>query len=240
MPIPEPPHEAELNFFYLHHNEAQEFAKLAATDETKLSSFYVRHCLLSAIFAAEALVNRVLGEFYEPKAGLDLLERLPLPDKWYLAPLLCAGPGEAPTSFDRGGLPFQHFVELVKIRNWLVHPKPGHYIGARREPWTITIMETGEEVPWVETVVGPSWPQTRLPWNPFEWEPKHAQQILEVIDGMVTRLKEYLPERITDTWLQEIELRTKQDGSSLRITTRSLWGGYTPDESDTSGRGDDD
>lgn len=223
-------HEVELNFYYLHHNDCKKFVELAKNEQSKLKSFYVRHAILSAVFASEALINRVINDFYLPGEGSASIERLNTFEKWYTAPLLCGKTKTSGHTFDSSKQPFQDFVELFKIRNWLVHPKVGAYVSA----WidnnsSITILEGSKDVPWVETLKGKIWGITRIPFNPFEFESNHAQKALDIIDAMVKELKQLIPDSVTDEWLLEIGIREKGSKGDDKITIESLWGGYTPE-----------
>lgn len=222
-------HEVELNFFYMYYNDAKKLVELAKKERSKLKSFYARHAILSVVFASEAIINRVLDEFFLPVSGKDLLERLSPREKWYVAPLMCGKENPAGKTYDTSKEPFQSFSELVKIRNWLVHPKADEFVDAStNDGSTITIIKTEQEIPWVDTIKGRIWPHMRIPVNPFELTAKHAQKALEVLDAMIKELKDLLKDIITDDWLWEIDIRAKQSGQLNRITVTSLWGGYTP------------
>ncbi len=239
-------HEVELNFFYMYYNDAKKLVELAKKERSKLKSFYARHAILSVVFASEAIINRVLDEFFLPVSGKDLLESLGLRGKWYVAPLVCGKENPAGKTYNTSEEHFQSFSELVNIRNWLVHPKAAKFVDASTDDAsTITIIkteqespwveckieenvETEQEIPWVDTIKGKMWPHMRIPVNPFELTAKHAQKALEVLDAMIKELKDLLKDVITDDWLWEIDIRPKQSGQSDRITVTSLWGGYTP------------
>jgi len=225
----DPTHEVELNFFYLHYHDAKKLAEWADNEQSKLRSLYARHAILSMVFASEALVNRVLADFYPPVAGFESIEKLSTRDKWYVAPLVCGKETPSGQTFDPSTEPFQSFSELIKIRNWLAHPKCGQFIDAAADGSTITVMKTGKEVPWVDTLKGGIWPHTQIPMNPFELTGDHARKAIEVLDNMVKNLQDFLSEAITEEWLWEIELQARDTGQRMRITVDSLWGGYTPE-----------
>ena len=223
-----PTHEVELNFFYLHYNDALRLRDTAASEQSKLRSMFVRHSILAVIFAAESLVNLLLDDFSRLPSGGKYIQRLGIREKWFIAPMLCGSGSAGAQTFDASKAPFQQFSELVDLRNWLVHPKSGHFVEATVDGSTITIMRTGEEVPWVDTHPGGVWPQTQIPRNPFELTSDHAGKAIEVLDNMVRELKLLLPSIATDNWLKRIILRDKRTGEESRISTHSLWGGYTP------------
>lgn len=221
-------HDVELNFFYMHYQDAKQLAEWANGEKSKLRSIHARHAILATVFAAEALINRVIGQLYLLGSGQKLIERLGVREKWFAAPLICGVGSPSGKTLDASAEPFQSFAELIDIRNSLVHAKTGRFVEARADGSTITIMETGVEVPWVDALQGPTWKQTRIPVNPFEWTGVHATKALGVVDAMVSELQKCFPAVITDAWLEEIELRVKQDLSSHTITIDSLWGGYSP------------
>lgn len=224
-------HEVELNFYYLHYNDCKKFVEWANEETSKLRSLYVRHAILSAVFASEALANRVFNDFYISGQGAQSIDRLSIVDKWYTAPLLCGKSKPSNRTFDSSRQPFQSFVELVKIRNWLVHPKVGRYINARKDPdSSISILGSDLQIPWVDTLKSRVWPITQIPLNPFELDARHAKKALAILEEMVNELKEFMYEAVTDDWLIEVDLIEKSTKAAERITTKSLWGGYTPDE----------
>ena len=230
-----PTHEVEVNFFYLHYHDAQKLTEWAEAEGTKLRSLYARHALLAVVFATEALANRLLNQLPLSKVAAVGIERLGIREKWSLIPFLLTGRPEAREWFDASKEPFQSFAELVQIRNWLAHPKSGEYVAAIYDGRsTISVFdedfdpETERVVPWIETLKGGHWKQTRIPLNPFEWTAQHARVATKVLDSIVEELKEVLGGILTDEWLWEIDLKSKADGKVSRITIDSLWGGYTP------------
>lgn len=222
-------HEVELNFYYLHYRDAQKFIEWAKAEPSKLKSLFVRHAILSTVFASEALINRILNDFSILKSGEKTIEKLTIVDKWCLAPLICRTANQEIKTFDASEEPLQSFSELIKIRNWLAHPKPGEYIYATTDGVSTIILDTDAEVPWVETIKGKTWPQTKIPFNPFELTSGHAEKALKIFDSMLNKLKEFLSDKINETWLSEINFVSKDKSDAQKITTNSLWGGYTPD-----------
>lgn len=216
----------------MHYNDAKQLAEWANGETSKLRSVHARHAILAAVFAAEALINRVIGQLCLLGSGQKLVERLGIREKWFAAPLICGVGSPSGKTLDASAEPFQSFAELIEIRNSLVHAKTGRFVEARADGSTITIMETGMKtgvkVPWVDALEGPTWDQTRIPVNPFEWTGVHAKKALAVVDAMVHELQRCFPGVVTDGWLEEIELRVKQDSNSHTITIDSLWGGYSP------------
>jgi hypothetical protein len=224
-------HEVELNFYYLHYNDCLKFVEWSNAEKSTLRSLYARHAILAAVFASEALINRVLNDFYLAGQGSTTVERLSISDKWYTAPLLCGESLPSSATFDSSKQPFQGFCELIKIRNWLVHPKVGSFVDARKDPnSSIGELGTDLEIPWVDTLKGGVWPITRIPLNPFELNGTHAQCALTIIEQMIVQLKQLMPGTVNDDWLLQIQVRDKGTKAAEKLTTMSLWGGYTPDE----------
>ena len=220
----------ELNFYYMHSRDAEMFLQWASDAEknnSKLKSLYARHVILSSVFASEALINRVLNDFYLPKSASESMEKLSIPAKWIIAPLVCTK-NQTMKTFDKGKTPYQSFKELVRIRNWLVHPKPEEYIDGNIETGTISLSETDEKLPWVETIKSKRWPQTHIPLNPFELNKKHAEKSIDIIKEMIKKLQELMPNQITEKWLGEINFIDKKLRKKYKGRIESLWGGYTP------------
>ncbi|NIQ12848.1 MAG: hypothetical protein GTO02_00085, partial [Candidatus Dadabacteria bacterium] len=67
----------ELNFFYMHYNDAKKFAEWSSEkrDGDVNPSIYVRHAIISVVFASEALINRVLVEFAPESKLYEILEK---------------------------------------------------------------------------------------------------------------------------------------------------------------------
>lgn len=225
----EPTHEVEINFFYLYFRDAQTFLKLASKETSKLKSFYARHSILSSVFATEAMINRLMSRTNPPYKTSEALDRMGTVEKWSLVPYLLTEKPECRNWFDGSREPFQSFVELVKIRHWLVHPKAGRFVEAiLDESSNITLSDTGEELPWVETLQGKKWEQTKIPLNPFEIDESHAKKALQVVENLIEELEQIIIAPITKDWLWELDLKTKDSGKIETITVDSLWGGYTP------------
>jgi hypothetical protein len=221
--------KVELNFFYLHIHDAEKFCDLAEKETSKLKSFYSRHAILSVVYAMEALINRVLDDFLLPSLSTKNIEKLSTYDKWMIAPFVCGKEIPVNTPFDKSREPFQSLKELIRIRNWLVHPKPGEYLEARKRDDMILMAQTEHEIPWVDTLQGDQWPQTGIPLNPFEIDENSAQKALDTLNSIVAELLSVFHELIDKEWLEELNLETK-NGETEKISIDSLWGGYTPNE----------
>jgi hypothetical protein len=53
------------------------------------------------------------------------------------------------------------------------------------------------------------------------------EQAFNTIDN---KLRQLMIDAVTDDWLYQVEFRHKVTKVSERLTTTSLWGGYTPDD----------
>ncbi len=217
----------ELNFFYMHYNDAKKFAEWAfkRRNGDVNPSIYVRHAIISVVFASEALINRVLAEFAADPKVAEILEKATILDKWYLAPILCSG-NVKPESFDVGAEPYQSFKELIKIRNWLAHPQVETFLKAEVDPRSSISVATGEEYPWLEMLKGEQWPQTEFPKNPFEVSYSHADAALKILDAMIEALSERLSGQMHDGWLDLITVKDDEGLHQYKAPVFTIWSGY--------------
>lgn len=218
----------ELNFFYMHYNDAKQFAKWAfeTCDSDVNPSIYARHSIISVVFASEALINRVLAEFATDSNVSVLLEKSSILDKWYLSPFLCTA-GEKPVPFEKGAEPYQSFKELIQIRNWLAHPKVEIFLKAELDQKsTISVGISNEEYPWLEMFKGEQWKQTKIPKNPFEINHTHAENALKVLDAMIDALSERLGGQIHEGWLKLITVKDDEGLHQYKAPVFTIWGGY--------------
>jgi len=223
------PYEIELSLLYMHLRDARKFDNLAKSEKTKLRSLYARHSTLSVVFALEAIINRVYDDFYLNQVKPNPFEKLNLIEKWIVAPLVCGKDKPIGKKFDRSKEPFQSFEELIRIRNWFVHPKPGDYVPAVETPWTILIEMDSLEVQGIEIKVGSTWPQTKIPKNPFELTGEHSEKALKTFDMMKNELLEVFKGIIDEKWLWKIR---KKSIKTDMVDIDNLWGGYTPEPED--------
>lgn len=218
----------ELNFFYMHYNDAKTFARwaLERRDENVNHSIYARHAIISVVFASEALINRVLAEFTSDSNIAGTLEKTSILDKWYLSPFLCSGKTN-PIPFEKGAEPYQSFKELIQFRNWLVHPKVETFLKAEIPPGSsITTGPYDEEYPWIEILKGEQWPQTKIPRNPFEINHTHADASLKILDTMIEGLSNRLSGQMHEGWLELITVKDEKGLHEYRAPVSTIWGGY--------------
>ena len=202
----------ELNFFYMHYNDARKFAEWAASkrEGDVTPSIYVRHAIISTVF------DPVVAE---------ALEKASILDKWCIAPFVCGDTSQ--TAFDRGAEPFQSFKELIQIRNWLAHPKVDTFLKGKAPPnSTISVIGSQEEYPWLEILQGESWAQSKIPKNPFELDHTHATTAISVLDKMIEELSRRLSGRLSDDWLNEITVRDANGTRTYKAPVYTIWGGY--------------
>lgn len=222
--------DVELNFFYMHYNDAKMFAKWAEKrqkDEDANPSIYARHSIISTVFASEALINRVLNEFAKDSNIFEILEKASTLDKWYLAPHLCCAEESAPNPFDKSAEPYQSFKELIQVRNWFAHPKVEVFLSAKSEPnSTISVGQSKEEYPWLEMLKGEHWNQTKIPKNPFEFEYTHANSAIHILDAMIEALKSKLNGQVYDGWLDVITVKDKEGLHKYKAPVFTIWGGH--------------
>lgn len=217
----------ELNFFYMHYNDARKFAEWAKSQREGDAnpSIYARHAIISTVFASEALINRVLSEFAVDTAVAETLERASILEKWCVVPFVCRE--LAPAPLNQGEEPFQSFKELVQIRNWLAHPKVEAFVKGKAPPnSTISVSGKTEMYPWLEILTGESWKQTKIPKNPFELDHTHAEAAISVLDRMIAELSSRLSGRISKDWLEEITVRDPAGARTYKAPVCTIWGGY--------------
>lgn len=218
----------ELNFFYMHYNDAKKFVEWASEKRhgDVNPSIYARHAIISVVFAGEALINRVLAEFTIDSNVSQILEKTNILDKWYLAPFLCSESAE-PVPFEKGAEPYQSFKELIQVRNWLAHPKVETFLRGRIYPESsISVGSSKEEYPWLEMLKGERWPQTGIPKNPFEIEHPHAAAAVRILDEMINTLSAKLNDRIHESWLDLITVKDDEVTHQYKAPVFSIWGGY--------------
>jgi hypothetical protein len=218
----------ELNFFYMHYNDAKKFAEWATEkrEDNINPSIYVRHAIISVVFASEALINRVIAEFATDSNLSEILERASILDKWYIAPFLCSGSAK-PTPFDKAVEPYQSFKELIHIRNWLAHPKVETFLKAKVDPNSgISVGSSNEEYPWLEMLKGEQWPQTGIPKNPFEIDHTHAVASLKILDAMIEALSTRLAGQMHEGWLDLITVKDDEELHQYKAPVFTIWGGY--------------
>jgi hypothetical protein len=93
------------------------FLRVVATYRRRSAA---RSSVLFSALAADAYVNEFLG-FYLSGRDLEAIDRQNPRDKYATGTKLASGA----TVFERGEEPLQTLGELFKLRDKLVHPKPG-------------------------------------------------------------------------------------------------------------------
>jgi hypothetical protein len=196
----------EFNSFDQLYFDAEELLTLAE-QPTYRDSFVrtqlSRTAVLLFVVSLEGLINRVMEAFLpehlrEFFTGRD--QRMSFEEKWFVTPLLISG-----RSFDRARTPWAQFVELVKMRNEMVHPKPDRpayvkFVGHGRFE-NLTWKEIPRDLPLKESDL--VYRQTLIPRNPADLETADVRKVKQVVDAMVAELDALLDGRITkDDWLR--------------------------------------
>lgn len=214
----------------MHLRDAKKLNEFAEQEKSILKSLYARHSIISSVFASEALINRFHSEFYIPSSGKNFWEKASLFEKWYMVPMVCGLDKPPGITFQIDREPFQSFRELIKIRNWLLHPKPGNYFPAFANG-TIQIKgENPETVPWVDVLKGNKWPQTKIPINPFELSSADSKKVLNILIQLISKLFKTFKGIVTESWLNSVGFIDIRKDEKRQLTIDSLWGGYTPEE----------
>lgn len=223
--------QIEINLFYQNFRDSQQFLKLCKSEKSKLKSFYSRHSILSSVYASEALINKIYDKFYLGKIDSKIsnsVERIPTAEKWILAPLVCGVENPPGKTFNRGEEPFQSFKEIIKIRDSLVHPKPGIFVEAE-EDGKISWQSGPEDVPFFKIKPGVDyWAHTKIPKNPFEMNEIHAEKSISTITEMIKILIEFFEGVFDEKWLFECAYRSEGDADFQNIHIDWIWGGLTP------------
>lgn len=169
---------AQLNSFHYLYQDAEWFRSLVPTQSKSFNE--VRICrtgILLYVFSLEALINRAIAEFVPDPLRTFLLEReesFSLQDKWLLLPMLARG--DKPETFDKEQYPFNHFCELVVLRNEFVHPKSDRTAFYRVlpnqnvEPLDYNRIPKGSGIREADVV----YRQTRLPCDPYSLQVEHV------------------------------------------------------------------
>lgn len=176
-------------------------ANLPESQRPRVCSASFIHYMLSM----EALINRVMAEFIPaPELRRFILDRertISTAEKWILSPLLITG-----ATFDRGTYPFQHFAELIRVRNEYVHPKHDaveyREITGKREWRPLTRGNRPPDFGISESDL--IWPLTTLPKSSRALEPDHLDTVFKVTADTTKELDRLLGGLIlTNDWYRK-------------------------------------
>jgi hypothetical protein len=187
-------------------------------ERTQLS----RTSILQYILSLEALINRALAA-YLPSAIKEMVLRnekcFGLKDKWEMLPALVSG--DPSKTFDKSAYPWSHFKELVSLRNDYVHPKSFRPTFYRFAPSKTLDSLQPKDVPKGLTYEDDSghisgvtektllYCQTRIPKDPSQVLPEHAERIRTIVDDTVAELNQLMDGIIErDDWLLKEEFVT--------------------------------
>ena len=117
--------------------------------------------ILQIAIAIESLLSRLYLELIFPNLpdnSHENIERLSAESRWYLAPILIQTlRGKPPKYFDKGVMPYQGLVELIRFRNASAHPKPDFKIVGTLERPFISDGDRGDDL------------RRRTFWDKEEW-----------------------------------------------------------------------
>lgn len=159
-----------------------------------------RSALLLYIFSLEALINRAL-DHYVPAPVHDFLmdreEKFSTVEKWQLLPLLAATPS---TQINLGMYPWNHFVELIKVRNDYVHPKHD-----RMAYYEAITQRNLKHLDWKSVPEGCGlkdtdlvYRQTKLPKDPYDFRLQQLEIVKKIVDDTIQELDKIFQGRINN------------------------------------------
>jgi hypothetical protein len=160
-------------------------AKGVAGNDNYDEELFAQSAILTLVFAAEALINSVIGDF-APEEFKAKLMKLSLWKKFACVPGLCGGIVAQP--FDPEQEPFKTFLAMVATRHEWVHPKPAKV--------------TMDQLLGEESVTADPFPEL-----PLHARAPHADRAFHTIKALVEWLKSTMPDRITNEWLRASEIK---------------------------------
>ena len=200
-----------INSFYYLYDDAYKLHEMSKTWKAEpmfLRTQLFRTALLLYILSLEGLINRAMDHFLTGSVRdffLDREEKFSLEDKWLLLPLFV--PNSQGRTFDKGGYPWNHFAELVKLRNDYVHPKHDrfafyrvfanktlNYLQWNQLPQDLPHPTRNRKLKEGDVV----YPLTKIPKDPYTILPEHLDTARKVVDDMVNELDKLLNGKITE------------------------------------------
>lgn len=193
--------KTEINSFHYLYQDADYFMSVAKQgnikntfEETRIA----RSGMLLYIMSLEALINRALGEFISEPLNSFVMEReakFSTLEKWELLTLT---EGEPPVNIDFGKYPWNHFKELIKVRNDYIHPK--HNRTAYLEAKTFSVMEylNWKKIPKDIDIKQKDliYVQTKLPKDPYGFRLEHLKTVKKIVDETVSCLDKIMKGKI--------------------------------------------
>jgi hypothetical protein len=189
-----------VNSFHYLYQDASHLHDLAKNTAGFEKTQYCRTALLIYIISLEGLINQALNEFLPEKIRDYLLARerkLSIEDKWFALPLF--SDPQNPFNIDKSVYPWSHFLELIQIRNDIVHPKhdrPAYYklkTTSSLEPLDWKDLPSDLNVKEKDMV----YRQTRIPRDPYSIMPEHLDMAKKVVDDTVAALDRLLGGKLT-------------------------------------------
>lgn len=198
MNTPDKPDEmltGPVNHFALLKHDADNLAHLAVEHVgSPMQTMFARSAILLYVVSLEALINRVIEDYWPPTSPISKMEikKRPTEDKWYEVPLQING-----NTFCRGKPPFQYLKVLIDVRNDFVHAKPETF----RVDYELRHDRSTNLKQLSSARHQPQYSQIGLFKAPCEWIAKDANKVKEITDKLIERLIELLPGKLTQDWL---------------------------------------
>jgi hypothetical protein len=164
--------------------------------------------ILQLAIAMEALLSRIYLELILPglpDGSHDNLERLSAEIRWYLAPILFhTVRGQPARYFEKGKMPYQGLVEMIKIRNASAHPQPDFQITGKLERPFISDGEPGEDLPRRIFWDRDEWPLLRIHKHPELVSRSELERAYQLFLSLIDELARLTDNTITFEWVTEI------------------------------------
>jgi len=160
------------------------------------STVLVRSAIILYAFCLEALINRVIHDFWPLSPSSPSKEDAlgwPTVKKWVKVPEVIAG-----NTFCVSSRPFQYLKPIFDARNDFVHAKPDTYqlvLDYSKNAAGDCIAEPARE--------HPRYKQIRLYKDPSEWIIEDGVRLQTIAQELVGQLRELLSPRLTDEWLEQ-------------------------------------
>ncbi|MBW8192945.1 hypothetical protein K0504_18085 [Neiella marina] len=137
-------------------------AKSSVQDQS--NNLHAKGAILHCAFTVEALANNLI-QFVKIRARLaDSIDRLDAIGKIELFSMLIP----KPRSFDRGANCIQTLDQLIKVRNWYVHPK-------------VVTGELNEGATGLETLNGRELDRLGISFSPDSWTGEDASKVMKAL-----------------------------------------------------------
>lgn len=220
-PTQQSPHRlrGHVNHFALLKYDADHLVDLARNQPNDFNNTVLaRSAILLYIVSLEALINRVIEDFWPTGPGVEPKNEVLMwstVDKWSKVPKAICG-----KTFEVGGRPFQYLKPLFQVRNDYVHAKPDTF----ELVWEYRPNAGADEIPVAPAKEHPKYAQIDLLGDPHEWIAVDAVRIKTITEELIDGLRRLLDPRLTDRWLHE-DMLTDEQGRTFYVQRR-----YRPPE----------